>query len=518
MSESTRKFTEADTMGTGWSFDCVIASAGSGKPGRGGLVLKNIRHQGYNYAKEMRVAGIRVNYMTVDKKSDTPFVPESMVLELGETFFEVSEIKVLSPKIVQKAVPLMDMKPIGPGTDLSLDNSSLTKRTLGFRHYPFMFGLEVTYTSRPSLFDKITNFDKKGLVVTQTILFSHYSNKPSHEPTGGLSAARIHPLVTTKFTGNKDFDKKLDVYAYANGIRYDYYIHLSLDRILSSMDSPVYFPSGINYGNSAAVFKDNEGTGLKKVGEAAKEGFVKRIYAATEKILFAAVEKPIVKEICAYGLRYGVPFTEYKGKPEPTWDNIHWWGTHQHADYTISAPGAFHAAHIHWRWGGVALSLSEEPQYLNKGLPANSQFAQALVDPTCAAQTIQFAIVHHQKKYDHHGSILDHICREKFSDVFGTSMNEPGEIPRTGFSLEKSNLVMWYSVTAEKLQMDNGVSSGLDGTLFLHGMFFPHEFDPIMQVMGSVKAKSPTIGDKQPLYYPSSKEDILSQSGNWERY
>jgi hypothetical protein len=41
-----------------------------------------------------------------------------------------------------------------------------------------------------------------------------------------------------------------------------------------------------------------------------------------------------------------------------TWDNIHWWGGYKKF-HIPSAPEAFHAAHLHWRWG---LNLQEKPK------------------------------------------------------------------------------------------------------------------------------------------------------------
>ncbi len=65
-----------------------------------------------------------------------------------------------------------------------------------------------------------------------------------------------------------------------------------------------------------------------------------------------------------------------------------------------STPGAYHAAHLHWRWGKY---LQERHRYVKSVLPLNksgdSQFVSKtgvggpLLDPNIPYQSIRFALV-----------------------------------------------------------------------------------------------------------------------------
>ena len=54
-----------DNPETGWTFECPTNS--SGEPPEGGLVVQKVRHQGYNFAKDVRVTGFWLSYDTVKK-------------------------------------------------------------------------------------------------------------------------------------------------------------------------------------------------------------------------------------------------------------------------------------------------------------------------------------------------------------------------------------------------------------------------------------------------------------------
>ncbi len=55
---------------TGWSFECVTDSAG--KPPNGGLVLRDIRHDGHNFAKDVRVIGLVIEVEHVTGEAPRP--------------------------------------------------------------------------------------------------------------------------------------------------------------------------------------------------------------------------------------------------------------------------------------------------------------------------------------------------------------------------------------------------------------------------------------------------------------
>jgi hypothetical protein len=552
MSESFKPFSESDTQRTGWSFECVTASKGSEKPGRGGLVLKNVRHNGHNYAFEIRVIGLRLEYDEITKISifggKDATSSHSRFLELGDADFEVSNIIELRNFDVVRNYYAGSIS-----TPKKLEES---RRAINFQHFPFFFGLEVNYILTKDAFARLfgedeTNVNIIGLELTQTILFSPYESKPSHEPTGGIMAARIHPLITTKFISNDNFDTNAEKAIMISSVRYDYYIYKNLDQFNRDAHSG---GKVIDYGQSAAIFKDAE----EIMDVAAVFGMLDRgTGGAAERALFLAAEKPLVMEICAKGLEEGYPTVidpKNKTKRIGTWDNVHWWGSGESLEYLITAPGAFHASHLHWRWGNVVNTLPAFlidgsgkqyqgglPPELIKNATNQNEYGQdkrgALVDPKCWKQTIEFAVVYYKDEREPTNDeiALEKLCMEKFSDLF---TKEPciaipkGEKNRTG-----GDLILWFSIKVyqqtrgsnEYGQNDlshNGLSqkqavSSLNGSVFIHGIFFAHDPDPwITLVEPGVRVDlnpDPRLGSTKPLHFPNSKPAILDDR-EWERY
>src|ERR1043165_5399502 len=120
----------------------------------GGIVLRNVTHGCYNLAKEIGVIKI---WVTV---GDGKAIP----LTLGPTDFEISDYKsfwVSSPKPPQQ-----------------------------FSEYPPVRSVSITYTSKNPVVE-----GGSKIKITQTYIFTQYSDYPAHEPGGVLTAARIFPLI-----------------------------------------------------------------------------------------------------------------------------------------------------------------------------------------------------------------------------------------------------------------------------------------------------------------------------------
>src|SRR5262249_42096228 len=129
-----------------------------------------------------------------------------------------------------------------------------------------------------------------------------------------------------------------------------------------------------------------------------------------------------------------------KTKEKIGWDNIHWWGGYK--DYHIpSAPGAFHAAHLHWRWG-LRLQTKDKIPFIDPKFKGEPQFRGAilggpLVDPLILFQDIEFAVV---SKTNLPEDITTHSS-ENFKDFF---IAAKGNRPDDKIS-EGDDLALYYS-------------------------------------------------------------------------
>lgn len=183
----------------------------------------------------------------------------------------------------------------------------------------------------------------------------------------------------------------------------------------------------------------------------------------TEHLLFAAAEKPVPYEILGQGLEHGGTSTTLDGATVPTWDNIHVWPKR---DELPSTPGAFHAAHMHWRWGNVA-AMPEPIEVLAQkwigieqaGHPVLSVPAAGgpLIDAAIADQTIRFAIAEVTPKEET-------ATTAKFDERFLTKNNTPAEIGKG------AELAIWMSFHVQQQQ-----DRPFGGTVFAQGLYFPHE-------------------------------------------
>ena len=446
-----------------WDFEIDFLYP-SGELPKGGLTLKNIYHHGYRMAKDIGIAAIWV--FPGKKAIEEGFEPKKLVLGT-EQFRQVD--KNFAP-LQGKYDPetLYNHKKIDNG----LYNFEVFKNQIArdFRAY-----WETT--------EKIFGANSQKLRITQKYIFTDYSDTPAHEPTGGINAARLHPLTTVSYPDKND--------GYVASIRVDYRLHLNLDTYA------MLTRTGAGHGHHSTtiniysrVTKDdlNNHVGLfKDLDEPSAKGI-----AGAEKAVFESAEKPIVAEVIGDGLIRGsniasierITLKNTERTEQNTWDNIHWWGAG--GNIHASTPGAFHALHIHWRW---ALSLQEKdgkfnPSRLvipNKG---EDQFVGhskggILTDPNIQNQTIKFAIV----KNESIDNIIESHSTENFEDFFEDLPNSPQEIdikPEGG-----ADIVLYYSSEILSSQFNLNRSSKLEGNIFIHGIFFAHELERSFITIGS---------------------------------
>jgi hypothetical protein len=510
---------------TGWAFTCQVQDNDPNRTVEGGLVLNNVTHQGHRFADEIRVIGFWLEWEEKRYAQGTQIaepILESRVLKskfytLSSDYFDISEIQVLRPAESKTS-------PWG----LEWETFRKSDSALGFGHFPFYFGLEVKYTSKADIFDGIPNFDKKGLEIRQTHMFSKYSSMPPHEPTGGLTAARLHPMMTlewinSQLLGQHDVRKSI-----LKSLRFDYLFRPNLDG---------HYDLSVNrtlarLGNHAGIFKDEEKPNFIRALEAVNQGI-----RPASGVVFSAVEKPIVLEICAKGLLNGTHKFLFDGKSVLGWDNIHIWGARQGVYPT--SPGSFHCLHLHWRWGPAVsgAKFGQEPQFNIGGFAkvweANglSKIGKigngiALVDPYVWNQTIFFAIVKNGRGTS--GALPQTVGEfisltdEKFEKQFIKNKSEGPAIISDNPVAHGEELLLWFSIKVSREKIiesiitnDDGEHtitskneiSSMNGAIFVHGIFFPHE----------AEGKSKEVGSKLPLYWPTKREQILLKR-QWERY
>lgn len=459
---------------------------------RGGLALKNIRHAGHMFANDMRVIGV-----WVFPKDTERFKPK--FLPLGPPYF------------IQQPLAGHSL-PFSPNVSQTIDPPD------NFSSFKTESALEIKWVNKDPIFE-----DGKGksskLEIIQSFIFTDYNNTPKHEPSGGLMAARIFPIIKITY-GNEDD-------GYIDSLRIDYRFHLKLDGNLDTKPSEVY--SKIikynsernqlkNFPNQAGVFKDEE-----HVQSVIK---VIRTQNRDPNAVFSATEKPLPIEIGSIGLLNG---TNIINDHMTGWDNIHWWGYRGKGKPIISAPGGFHAAHLHWRWGFLEQKIAREPQFTS-GVPEEVRnydpkkllIGGPLVCPTNWIQDVRFAVVKNieSRQPNETNSNLRELSVENFYELFQVSNNPLPDIIENG-----EDLVMWYSIESkkstfiEKTSKDsNGktilsrkrIPAQISGTYFIQGIFFAHEPEPVYSI------KNPMVGSAEPLYEPDSKEKILKER-KWYR-
>ncbi|UOU99161.1 hypothetical protein MUU74_04195 [Chryseobacterium daecheongense] len=345
--------------------------------------------------------------------------------------------------------------------------------------------LKVTYRSTREIFGSGSGY----LFVCQKFIMTRYSDKPAHEPTGGLKAARLFPI--TQLIYNTPTNSKYKIEDYVESFRVDYRLYINLDTytIAKSRLNPNYNPTLVydrvksknKIKNAAGLFKDEEDM-----------RFWQGFNGGVANAIFYSTEKPIVAEVVSTGLD---PHNK-----NILWDNIHWWGID---DFGVlgSTPGSFHAVHIHWRWakgmqtkGGLATE-SGKPQFIGLGNRGE------LTDPNIKNQILRFAIIKNEGlplNYHTHTS-------ENFKDFFinlRKGKGGPQNLKKGG------DIILYYSSEVKLKDIKKTSSNGLFCSIFVHGLFFAHDVEK-SGIIESSKA-----GTTNSFYVKPKQPD----NKKWERY
>jgi len=469
---------------TGWEMQYAVDPA-SGKPPVGGIVLEDVAHHSYTFAREIRLIGIRLNVEEVTPQ-DTVVGSTSYFLPLADPPFTVGVVEEKSPTAIQSQ----------PGMKNAFQWLQEFDDALFMKSYFQNGGKPVGYVVRADYSLPLKYVDGKWpnsefgeISISQRYLFSRLSNVPPHEPSGGLEAARFFPITGFEIKPRAGGPREPHKNRFRVGsIRFDYRLHLKLD---SAFDPPKP-GSPQRYGNNAGLFRDEESAASIVAPTALVSDW------GVSRVAFAAVEKPVILEVATYGLWEGAPLIgpRTSGKKvvidhaEHCWDNIHWWGARGLGQPMISAPGAFHAAHMHWRWGGAGSGLRGTiPEIDRPAVSAGNdkywwQFEgqRILVDPAVWIQTIRFAVTRNHAALNPRSSgvTLESLSREDWQSLF-TGLGRPGDIEAG------EDIVLWYSTEVHRettfpTEEEDGkfvrpaktFRSANAGSVFLHGIFFAH--------------------------------------------
>lgn len=407
-----------------WFFDAVLLDD---PPSYGGLALANVRHDFYNFARDIRVVRIWAS-----SEVPTPTQAPERKLLLGHP----DELKLET----MSGFPI-GLAPPSPSHRLVADYKPMQEIFATFK------------TPGPLL-----NGSNARLTVTQRYMFTPYGNYLSHEPSGQMKAARLYPLLHFAYEGDKQATRPLRY------LRVDYRCELTIDRTLKRDEATAAQAFREFAPNQGGVFLDRE-PGPTLGGIAAKGS----------KGVFEAGEKPLLWEIIGQGLLRG-------GMGD--WDNYHQWGAQPEADLPIT-PGTPHAAHTHWRWASAfasknptAVVLKGGEQYRGEGGPGTPLLDQAIKD-----QSLRFAVTvtHPDRRAPAEWRAENNPSTHPFDALFTqASGNHPVEIK------DGAQLAVWFSF--EIFRYQNIKSQDLrdepwSGTLFVHGFFFPHEPRPRMALV-----------------------------------
>jgi hypothetical protein len=504
---------------TDWEFECLTDSAGNALPG--GLVLKTVLHNGHNFAKDLRLIGFQIETETVDP-SGTITSSAPVFYALSAPTFAVATVRNLVPVATALPAPASGTFQYLKEADTALDFKTYFKNPAG--NYVGV-GVAATYVAS-GFFSALPNCEYADLEIEQIFLFSRYSNAPPHEPSGALEAARFLPMTRYALSANSAYNKSAP-YTRLKSIRFDYRLHLHLDRHYDVATNATL----AQLGNQAGLFADSDstvGSGVKGLGSGIWNVFSANTAAtAVSSGAFIAIEKPVVLEVTAPGLGAGFPVFENVTTSGAAfdvrgWDNIHWWGANLAGAPLISAPGAFHCAHLHWRWGGAAPGVGGNPVFNPTVWPSGIPLKSAVkgmwgpvLDPGIWMQTVRVAIVKNDPRLDpDKGVALKDLSIATWDKLFNPTLRT------TPLDIEGGDdIVLWFSSEIPQRVEVTG-NPGLfsaapkaiytakpSGTVFIHGIFFAHD---------SEKSSFGKVGSRDPAHWPKDEATIKTEK-KWFR-
>lgn len=144
-----------------------------------GLVIRDVRHDGFNLAKDIRVTRVWID-TEYPVKSDRK---HELDLKLNDGWNQFGLLATDDIKVRDSTTE----KPVNPSS--------------AFSHYTNKFELTASYRSNEAYLKDTPNHCI--LDVKQRYQFGNYGTNPAHEPTASLKATRLFPLLSFKFPRSK---------------------------------------------------------------------------------------------------------------------------------------------------------------------------------------------------------------------------------------------------------------------------------------------------------------------------
>ena len=535
MSDSDKTLRILENAG-GWHVEYHVNP--EGKPaGNGGIVINNVRHNNYPLASDIRVMGFWIEFKHFTQGEDIPLIKQ-VYYPLNDQTFKYHKIEELQAaatfsKNVQNQVSYSPELKKGNPTTIFVRDYHKTAQMTGilndlhqFQKYSYLTGLQTTYELTDDF--KVSgnsNVDMKNVHITQTFLFSRYSNNPPHEPSGGLTAARLFPLIKFSFIKKEGFINPLNEYYEVYKIRADYRFEYNMSVFIEPK----------NYKLDPNANKESDSSSLAELIKNAD--FTKDLtyifqnqpqqaglFADKEEFEpgFGAAEKPIIYEVVGDGLKQeyeSSSFANYfltlvlkeavKTTASKYWDNIHWWGGYKEY-HIISAIGGFHCCHLHWHWPKHVQSKELPVAFSGETQFKSSLVGGELLDPFIPVQDIRFAIVKKDISPKESFSLFDsktnsNIDYYEYETYFKTKRGKPKKV------IEKEGDALVFHIS----YISYDVQKYPTGTFFIQGLFFAHEYEPdLKSVLKSLKSddwRSPlnyAAQDDDPAYEHPDKEDV----------
>jgi hypothetical protein len=417
----------------GWRLDYLLNNGNTPS----GVVLKNVYHNLHPMARDIRVVGLWIGFRR-SKQS-------AVGLRLG------------SPQIPVKHGP-----------------SETSFFTRGYASPYREVGSIGALFSTPG---GVIAHDSGELFIEQDYIFTEYSNTPSHEPSGNISAARLYPRIGFRISPSGSKESAPDF------VRIDYRMQLEL----SSLDSPQRLRRNRSdpFYSQAGVFGDNDNFDLTSAVRTANE---------PDNELFDIAEKPLIYEVIVTGIKSGS-----KGEV----DNIHYWPASVN---TPSAPGAFHAVHCHWRW----LPSAADPTFFQKmpgapfsggGIQYGFNPGQPLIDTSNREQNLTLAVTNNTRwpsEIEYNNLPYDYLTILKKQTPVTIRSGAP--------------LILWFSYEFYRNFKVYPYNEPWSGRAFVNGIFFTHDPQPSILTSPSTLPSSFT---QRPFYKPYEPNSLPRE---WERY
>lgn len=344
---------------------------------------------------------------------------------------------------------------------------------------------------------RISDFAESGqsLRGEQVFAFTETSSTPRHETVGVAAAGRFYPALN--FSTGPVGDPTEEA---IETLRFDFWIQpdlasggrrtpsLLLPTLEATLGTGLALLENVNFEEitpqQAGLFRDRDHSlahRLWTVGGIGRPG----------EQVFEGAEKPLKWEIAGDGIS--------RGRTSETWDNIHVWG-HSRSGL-VSTPGMPYGMHLHWRWSAaltnnISLALLGDftpdflraPELAGRDLAGDMVPGGPLIDPRNPDTDLRIAVVSMATAEAYSAKVA--ATPEEFESLFEGIAARPGVIEKG------TDMVVIISVVVRRPDR----RSTWKGTVFPHGLFFPHAYD----IGFAAEAALTASGAYQPQYLPSA--------------